>query len=76
MYEKLAQISKRLIDRWTSKSPKAYRTVTDIALGAGLLATAVTIIPITYPAWVIPTTAFIIALSAKLTVENNNTPKN
>ena len=70
MYDKLALLAKLLIIRWTSNSPKAYRTITDIALGIGLAASALTIFPITLPVWVMPASAFILALGAKLTVEN------
>ena len=67
--DKLAKMVAVLIDRWTSKSPKAAQITTDVALGIGIVATVVTLIPITMPMWVLPTTAFAIALSAKLTKE-------
>lgn len=69
MYEKLSKLMAKAIHRWTANSPKAYRNITDIALGAGIAATVVTLIPVTYPAWVLPVTAFVISLSAKLTKE-------
>ncbi len=69
MYDKLALLTKQLIARWTSKSPGTYQTITNIALGVGVAATAVTFLPITLPVWVLPASAFIIALGSKLTVE-------
>jgi hypothetical protein len=69
MYDKLATLVKLLINRWTAKSPQAYRSITDIAFGLGLLTTAITLSPFTLPAWLMPVTAFIIALCSKLTVE-------
>lgn len=64
-----ADLTGELIRRWTAKSPKAYRIITDIALGAGLAATALLFLPVTLPAWVVPTGAFLVALGAKLTTE-------
>jgi hypothetical protein len=69
MYDKLALLTKQLIARWTAKSPRTYSTITDIALGVGVAATALTLLPITLPVWVLPAIAFIVALGAKLTVE-------
>jgi hypothetical protein len=69
--EKLTSLTRLLIQRWTAKSPRAYRIITDISLGIALTASALPLIPITLPAWVIPASAFIIALSAKLTTDNS-----
>jgi hypothetical protein len=69
MYDKLALLTKQLIARWTAKSPRTYRTITDIALGVGVAATALTLLPITLPVWVLPASAFLIALGSKLTVD-------
>jgi hypothetical protein len=72
MYDKLAILTKQLIERWTAKSPQAYRSITDIAFGLGLITTAITLSPFTLPIWFMPVSAFIIALCSKLTVENPN----
>ena len=69
MYEKLSDMIAELVNRFTASSPKTYQIVTNIALGVGIAATIVTLIPITYPVWVLPVTAFAISLSAKLTKE-------
>lgn len=67
--EKIAALLQAAIVRWTSKSPKTYRIITDVSVGIGIAATVVTLIPITYPAWVLPATAFGIAFAAKFSVE-------
>lgn len=74
--EKLAKIIHLAIKRWTTKSPKAYRIITDVALGAGIASTTLSLLPVTLPAWVIPASAFLMALASKFTVEqsNNNKP--
>ena len=69
MYEKLSKLIAEAVHRWTASSPKTYQIITNIALGVGIAATVVTLIPVTYPAWVLPVTAFLISLSAKLTKE-------
>ena len=74
MYEKLANLVGAAVKRWTSKSPKAYETTTNVAAGIGIVATIVTIIPmittaIVFPPWAIPTAAFIVSVTAKMTVE-------
>ena len=68
--DKLTALTRLLIARWTSKSPRAYRIITDVSLGVALAASALPLLPITLPAWVIPASAFIVALSSKLTVTN------
>lgn len=70
--EKLSSLFRLLIERWTSKSPRAYRIITDVSLGIALAATALPLLPISLPAWFIPASAFIVALSAKLTTEKPN----
>jgi hypothetical protein len=67
--DKLAELLEMAIRRWTAESPKAGKIVTNIALGVGIVATAITVIPFTYPGWVLPVVAFAIALSAKFTVK-------
>lgn len=66
---KLASLIKNLVLRWTTSSPKTYQVITNVAIGTGIAATVITLIPLSYPAWVLPTAAFAIALSAKFTVE-------
>ena len=68
-FDYMADILQKAVQRWTAKSPKTYRVITDVAIGAGIAATIVTMIPATYPIWVLPTTAILIALGAKFTVE-------
>ena len=70
--EKLTHLTRLLIERWTSKSPKTYRIITDVSLGIALAATALPLLPISLPAWFIPASAFIVALSAKLTTDKTN----
>lgn len=70
--DKLARLTQLLIRRWTSKSPRAYRLITDVSLGVGIAATALPLLPLTLPAWVIPAGAFLAALSAKLTTTQPN----
>ncbi len=70
--DKLSTLARIALERWTKKSPKTYRLITDISLGVGLAATALPFLPIILPAWVIPTSAFLVALSAKLTIENKS----
>jgi hypothetical protein len=70
--EKLAKIIHLAITRWTAKSPKAYRIITDVALGAGIASTTLSLLPVVLPAWVIPTGAFLVALASKLTIEQSN----
>lgn len=72
MYEKLAFLIDALIDRWTSKSPKAAVLATNIALIVGVAASAVPYIPyvaplVTIPMWTIQVSSFLVALSAKMT---------
>jgi len=70
--DKLTNLLRLLIQRWTAKSPKTYRLITDLSLGIALAATALPLIPVSLPAWFIPASAFIVALSAKLTIEKSN----
>lgn len=72
MYEKLAFLIDALIDRWTSKSPKAAVWATNIALVIGIAASAVPYIPyvaplVTIPMWTIQVSSFLVALSGKMT---------
>jgi len=67
--DKLASLVNLLIKRWTTSSPKTYQVITNVAIGTGIAATVITLIPFSYPVWVLPTAAFAIALSAKFTVE-------
>jgi hypothetical protein len=67
--DKLAELLEMAIRRWTAESPKAAKITTDIAIGVGIAATVITILPLTYPAWVLPVVAFAIAFSAKFTVK-------
>ena len=74
MYEKLAELIDVLVDRWTSKSPKAGIYVTNTAVIVGIVATLVTIAPVAVPAlifppWVIPLASALIAVTAKLSKE-------
>jgi len=74
--DKLAQMVHYLIYRWTTESPEKYKTLTDVSLIMGTLATIVLSAPIAIPAmiiptWVFPIAAFLISLSAKMTVNNN-----
>lgn len=68
-FEAVAAMVQKAVERWTAKSPKAYALITNIAIGAGIAGTIVTMIPFTYPAWVLPVTALVIAVSAKFTKE-------
>jgi hypothetical protein len=74
--DKLAQMVQYLIYRWTNESPEKYKTLTDVSLIAGILSTIVLSAPmmipaIIIPAWVFPIAAFLISLSAKMTVNND-----
>jgi hypothetical protein len=69
MYDKLASLLKSAIKRWTAESPQAWQIVTNVSLGIGITATVVTLLPFTFPAWVIPAAGFLIAFSSKMTVE-------
>lgn len=69
MYDKLASLLNAAVVRWTSKSPRAARIVTDVAVIIGVSATVTSLLPIAYPAWVIPVSAFLIAFASKFTVE-------
>lgn len=67
--DKLAELLEMAIRNWTAESPKAGKIVTNIALGVGIAATVITVLPLTYPAWVLPVVAFAIAFSAKFTTK-------
>jgi len=67
--EKIAALLQKMIERYTAKSPRAYRIITDVSVGIGIAATIVTLIPFSYPAWVLPVTAFGIAFASKFSVE-------
>jgi len=69
---KLAHLVHLAIRRWTSKSPKAYRLITDVSLGIGIAATALPLLPITIPVWTVSAGAFLLALSAKMTISDTN----
>jgi len=69
MYDKLASLLNAAVVRWTSKSPRAARIVTDVSVIVGVAATIATLLPLSYPAWVIPAAAFSIAFASKFTVE-------
>ena len=71
----MAALLQAMIARWTAKSPKTYRIITDVSVGIGIAATIVTLIPISYPAWVLPVTAFGIAFASKFSVDKKNNPK-
>jgi len=64
----LAGLVQKAVERWTSESPKTYRTITDIATGVAIASTVVMLLPVTYPAWVIPVTAALAAVASKFTV--------
>ena len=66
----LAKLVQKTVERWTSKSPKAGRIITDVSTGAAIAASLILLIPVTYPAWVVPTAAIIVAVAGKLSVEN------
>lgn len=68
--EAMAGMVQKAVTRWTAKSPKVYRNITNIAMVAGVAATVVQMIPFAYPIWVMPVTAFVIAVAAKFTVES------
>ena len=67
--DKLAELLEMAIRRWTAESPKAAKITTDIAIGVGIAATVISLLPITYPAYVLPAIAFAIAISSKFTVK-------
>jgi hypothetical protein len=69
MYDKLVHLPKQFIARWKAKSSQSNSSITDIAFGIGLITAAIPFSPITFPEWILPVSAFIIALYAKLTVE-------
>ena len=65
----LGKFISKALQRWTAESPKAAQVITDVALGVGIVATVVAVLPFTYPAWVLPVTALAISISAKLTIK-------
>jgi hypothetical protein len=65
----LGKFISKAIQRWTAESPKTAQVITDVALGAGIVATVVAVLPFSYPAYVLPITALLISISAKLTVK-------
>jgi len=72
--DKLAKLTQLLIKRWTATSPKAYRTITDIAVTVAFTATILPFLPLSIPAWAIPIGAYILALSTKLTIDKPSKP--
>ncbi|MBG0782016.1 MAG: hypothetical protein H0S84_07095 [Bacteroidales bacterium] len=72
--DKLAKLTQTLIKRWTAKSPKMYRTVTDVSVAVAFTATLLPLLPLSVPAWLVPLGAYIVALSAKLTIDKPNKP--
>ncbi|MCE1202911.1 MAG: hypothetical protein LWX09_12535 [Bacteroidia bacterium] len=72
--DKLTTLIELAIRRWTARSPRAYRALTDISLGVGIAATTLPLLTVSLPAWVVPTGAFLVALSAKLTVDKSDPP--
>ena len=66
--EGLAGMVQKAVARWTAKSPKVYQIITNIAIGTGLAASVITLIPVSYPGWVIPVTSVLIAIGSKFTV--------
>lgn len=71
MHEKLSDLIKISVNRWTSKSPKAAVYVTNISLVVGIAASILpyipTVLPVTIPLWSIQLSSFLIALTAKMT---------
>lgn len=74
--EIMASMVQKAVQRWTAKSPKAYRIITDVSAGAAIAATLIMFIPVTWPAWVVPTAAVTLAITSKLTVDNKDKPNN
>lgn len=75
---KLSELIKILIKRWTSESPEKYKKITDIAAITGMVSSALLglpeilswlSIPLIIPTWPIPILSFLFALSAKLTTK-------
>ncbi len=67
--EMLGRLVQKTVSRWTAESPKTYRVITDISSGVAIASTLIMLIPITYPAWVIPAAAILAAITSKLTVK-------
>lgn len=65
----LAHLVQKAVQRWTSESPKAYQIVTNVSTGVAIATTIIMLVPITWPVWVIPTTAIIAAVAAKFTTK-------
>lgn len=64
----LATLVQKAVQRWTAESPRTYATITNVAAGVAIATTVVMMIPVTYPAWVIPVTAALAAIASKFTV--------
>jgi hypothetical protein len=72
--DKISEMVKTLITRWTAESPETYKKITDIALITGIVSSIILLMPtlvpaIILPAWVIPLSALFIAISSKLTTK-------
>jgi hypothetical protein len=73
----LAKILATLIERWTSNSPKLFKTITNISVIIGAVASIVLLMPITIPAWLTVLLGFLIAfsggfgISSKLTTDDD-----
>lgn len=72
--DKLAKLTQLLIKRWTSRSPKSYRTITDIAITVAFTTSILPFLPLSIPTWVVPIGAYLVALSSKLTIEKPPKP--
>lgn len=74
--EKLNEWVILLLTRWTAKSPRTYRIITNVCTVIGIIASIVSILPtflpnIILPPWTIALTAFLIAVAAKFTVSKS-----
>lgn len=72
--DKISELLKILITRWTKESPKKYKIITNICLILGLISSIVIFLAgaiptFIVPAWIIPIALFFVSFSSKLTVK-------
>jgi len=80
--KQLAKLLSRLVERWTSDSPKLFVVITNISIVVSAMAAILLALPISLPAWLVTTLGFLIAfasgfgINSKLTINTNNSNKN
>ena len=65
----LGRLVQKAVERWTRSSPKTYKIITDVSAGVAIAGTLIMLIPVTYPAWVVPAAAVAVAVASKFTVK-------